>query len=295
MASTTMKLAALAREEAQNVTHAHSALFTETPIRASKVAEALGMQVRLTPNLRQRARLDCYDDGKTRTATVLVRKDLDNSVARFALAHEIGHFILLERHADLAAGLDVDARERFSNTFAAELLIPTTSHGLLGDRLRQDFGVRALLALASEFGVTLRMFLITVSRHNLLRGVDGFYLLIKHKANKRTGLEPRLRIESAHLDRERYFVPDNQSIRSFAGNHTDEWLTSLPIGFESSAESVVKYSMKSIVTGRFKARESVAVLSSLRLNPSSHDGAEHFATFVGLAPLQAEVMSRAQL
>ncbi len=287
MASTRMQLTALAQQEVQIVSDAYPGLFKEMPIRASKVAEALGMRVRLAPNLRQRARLDCFDDGKTRTATVMVRKDLDHNVARFALAHEVGHFILLERHADLAVGLDARAREGFSNVFAAELLIPSACHGPLAERLLRDTGVRALLGLASEFGVTLPMLLVTLSQHNLLRGLDGFYLLIKYMVNKRTCLEPRLRIESAYYDRERYFVPDNQSIRSFARNSVLEWLNSLSIGIGSSAKSIVKYNMKSEVTGKFKARESAAVLDALRLNPSSHDGAEYFVMFVGLVPVES--------
>ena len=76
------------------------------------VADALGLAVEKRSDLRQRARLEIWEDEESEIATIAVRDSLDRNVSRFAVAHEIGHAILIRKHPEAAQQWDV--KRRFS-------------------------------------------------------------------------------------------------------------------------------------------------------------------------------------
>src|SRR5436309_1440676 len=95
---------ALARREAAAVQAAYPQLFESMPVRPSLVARAFSIRVEKSPTLRERAKLELNADLTPKR--IVLRADVDPQVGRFALAHEIGHVMLLKRHGDALSSWD---------------------------------------------------------------------------------------------------------------------------------------------------------------------------------------------
>jgi len=88
---------------------------------------------------------------------ILVQSTHHQNRQRFTVAHEIGHFILHRKNADLDGGIEDDEfyralsspQEREANQFAADLLMPWP---LI--RTLQERGISGLEPLASALGVS---------------------------------------------------------------------------------------------------------------------------------------------
>ena len=82
-----------------------------------------------------RAKLEIHHEPEGIQRVIVVRANVAPNVGRFAVAHEIGHAILLREYGEFARALPKDRRERFADRFASELLIPPH----LRDDLRNGF------------------------------------------------------------------------------------------------------------------------------------------------------------
>jgi len=275
--------AIVAREEALKIQREHSAFFEGLRVRDDMdLAHALGLKVEERAGLRQRAQLEILAGSAQPDETIAVKADLERSVRRFAIAHEIGHAILLRKRPQASKQWPTERRERFANVFAAELL--TTSAGR--NHIKAIFPLLAdpadLLRLASDVGLSPHA-LFRVAAEHKSRMPDKIWLRVKHLKNAFTHAEPRLRIVSAHYDSNRFFVATNQSLARFAGD--DGWLASLPLGasVQHRAEIAVKFRQPAPATPQFVSKSVPAKLSAMRLHSSIRDNAAYFLVLAELS------------
>ena len=120
----------LAREAARKLHRGH--VIAGPPYQLQTVAEELGLEVVI-------GRFD--HDGLLIGSRIEIPAGVSDNVMRFAIAHEIGHFVL--RHQGERAKVEPEA-----NAFASELLIPRE---LLTAMVGRTPSVRGL---CSEFGVS---------------------------------------------------------------------------------------------------------------------------------------------
>src|SRR5271166_3226254 len=97
---------ALARREARQLQREHEGIFHNVPVPVSELAYVLGLAIEHRTELEQRARLEVFETDGIQEATIAVRDGLDRNVSRFAVAHEIGHAILLRKHPQAAREWD---------------------------------------------------------------------------------------------------------------------------------------------------------------------------------------------
>jgi hypothetical protein len=152
-----------------------------------------------------------------------VRSDLRSTVRRFAIAHELGHAVLDRHSAGRSTDLQVEDQERFANEFATELLIPRVHRTRIARDFRAASHPREVLDLAGSVGVPPRILMRFARERNWLLGIDRVWLDVRLLPNRFTRMDPRLRVFDAVLDRARWYVPGNRSIRGMLG--TDAWLT----------------------------------------------------------------------
>lgn len=263
---------ALARQEAREIQRMHPAFFREMPVPVSELAEVLGLTVEKRGELQQRARLEILKEGQAEKATIAVKEGLDRNVGRFAVAHEIGHAVLLRKYPEIVRGWDVPRRESFASAFAAELLASAEARAEVAPSFRSLRDPLALLKLASQLGLSARAFLtIAAQEESWLRGLDKVWMRIKYVANAFTHADPKLRVVSAYYDRSRFYIPTNQSIARIVGS--DEWLASLPVGTIArySGSLSVKLKQAPPAHPRFVTGNVAAALSAVRLYPSEGD------------------------
>lgn len=277
--------AILAREEALKIQTEHSAFFEGLRVRDDiDLAHALGFKVEQRGNLRQRAQLEILAGGSQPDETIAVKADLEGSVRRFAIAHEIGHAVLLRKQPQASKQWPTERREVFANVFAAELLTTTAGR----KHIKETFPLLAdpadLLGLASDVGLSPHA-LFRVAGEHRSRMLDKIWLRVKHLRNAFTHSEPRLRIVSAHYDSSRFFVATNQSLARFAGD--DRWLASLPLGatVQHRAEIALKFRQPAPATPQFVSKSVPAKLSAMRLHSSVGDNAAYFLVLAELANL----------
>ena len=224
--------ATLARFEAREIQRANPAIFQQVPVSLTELkalAKILGLTVEKRSDLHQRARLEVLTNGATRAAIIAVRADLDKNVSRFAIAHEIGHAVLLRKHPKPTQEWDVSRREVFANTFAAEILTSAELRANIEPSFRSLNDPLALVRLASDVGLSPRALLTIASQErSWIANLNRIWLRVKYIENAYTHREPKLRIVSAYYDRHRFFVATNQSLTRFAGD--DQWLACLPVG-----------------------------------------------------------------
>jgi hypothetical protein len=259
----------LARTLAGELVRACPEELWRVPIRVSRVARYLGYPVEVRADLPVRARLD----PGTR---IILRRDIAPEVGRFALAHEIAHAYLHERHPQVALSWSVPRNERFANFFAAELLIPASDRAFARERLSGATNVRDVLTVARHFGLTTTCLLTFAARQETwFHGLDLLVLRIKHAENRRTKREPRLRVAAAYFDSERFYLPSNQSIATLAGD--DEWLTRMRPGETVSCERSIILSLRTPKGPLKWRRASVSThMNVLRLKEAAHDGVSQY-------------------
>jgi IrrE N-terminal-like domain len=153
---------------------------------------------------------------------VELRAGLRDSARRFALAHEIGHILLVREHPELAQNLEIELLERFANVFAAELLVPLSRRRELAAQVRAIETPAGLLRLADTVGVSPQLLLRFARSEQWLRGTDRIWLDVRHVPNRFTERDRRLRVCDAAFDRGRWFLPTNRSVAGLLGS--DRWL-----------------------------------------------------------------------
>lgn len=153
---------------------------------------------------------------------VLVRPELGTAARRFAIAHELAHILLHRGDVRPAAPLALNQEELFANAFAAELLVPLHLRHQAREAFRLEEAPTGLTALANSVGVSLRILLRLAARERWMAGIDRVWLDVRVRPNRFTGLDERPRIFDAVLDRHRWFLPGNRSVRGALGD--DRWL-----------------------------------------------------------------------
>lgn len=280
---------ALARHEAREIQRIHPAIFQRLPVPVSDLAEVLGLKVERRPELRQRARLELVEHSGAGPSTILVQANLDQNVSRFAVAHEIGHAVLLWKHPDIAREWEVGRREAFANVFATELLASPEVRTEMARTFRSLSDPLGLLRLASQIGLSPHAILrLAMFERSWIAGLNKIWLRVKYRENVFTHEDPKLRIVSAHYDPDRFFVATNQSLFRFAGD--ENWLTSLVPGCVAHHRTMINISFKGSPTAapKFVPKEVLATLSGVRLRPSSSDMAAYLIILVDLAPVSSE-------
>jgi hypothetical protein len=263
---------------------AHPVIFERLPVPVVDLAQALGLRVQRRAELRQRARLEFFADKNAEPATIAVQVGLENNVSRFAVAHEIGHAVLLKKYPDAAKEWDIDRREEFANTFATELLASPEIRREMATTFRNLSDPVSLLRLASRMGFSLHGLLTLASRERSWVGaLDKIWLRVKYVENASTHRDPKLRIVTAHYDPERFFVARNQSLARFAGGD-DMWLSCMRLGSVVHHNTKVAISLRRPAPARpkFVSKELPAKLSALRLQPSELDAGAYLIVLVEL-------------
>jgi hypothetical protein len=254
--------------------------FRGRRVAISELAEDLGLVLRQRADMDAKARVRVYREatpsarlwedgtpGELEINEIQVRSDLADSTRRFAIAHEIGHVVLRQQFAEVAARLPLAWQEVFANRFAAEVLVSFAFR----DEIRKEFWgadqPTALVKLAHSLGVSPRTLLrFAISERGWFDDLDRVWLDIRHLPNRYTSRDPRLRVHSVFLDRGRWFLPPNRSVKGLLGN--DQWLT------HARAKAFVEQgwitiSKRRLEPGRprFVEKSLPARLSALKLRP----------------------------
>jgi IrrE N-terminal-like domain len=275
---------ALARREAREIQSRHPSIFQIMPVQVSELANALGFAVEKRTELQQRARLEILREGGTERATIALRDGLDRNVGRFAVAHEIGHAVLLRKYPNTAREWDIDRREVFASTFAAEILASSEARQQIANSFRSLSDPLTLLRLASQKGLSPGALLtIAAQEESWTQGLDKIWMRIKYAENAFTRADPKLRVVGAYYDRSRFYVATNQSIVRLVGS--EEWLASLPVGMiaEHSGSISIKFKQAPPIAPKFVARRVQAKLSAVRLHPSAAEGIPYLIAVADLA------------
>jgi hypothetical protein len=260
-------------------------------VRVTRLARMLGMTINEQAELGARARwhpkvgsddLRLWNDpNESSLGVIQLEPKLSDTTRRFAIAHEIGHAILWRDHSEIAGQLPGYWRERFANVFAAELLVTNGCRDHVMREFRDATTPPDLLRICDSVGVSPATLLrFARERIEWLRGLDQAWLDVRRSRNRHTGREPRLRVTRVYLDRERWFLPENQSVARLLGN--DTWLT--VAGPDFRVESfVVAISRRNIgEEPRFMETTLEATISALRLKRSrSLEGME---ILLGITP-----------
>lgn len=211
-----------------------------------------------------------------------VRPDLPDATRRFAIAHEVGH-IYFHRHLHHAAGwLTLEGQERFANAFAAEILIPRAHRQRVFEQFRAADDPVAMLRLAGSLGVSPRALMRFAAANGWLSGMDRVWLDVRALPNRYTNRDRRLRIYDAVLDRQRWFLPTNRSLRGVLG--VDRWLVRasyVPARTRATVEIARRIPAPA---RRFESCSVPAEVAGVRLRRSQ---AVHGMEFLATANLQA--------
>lgn len=222
--------------------------------------------------------------GEEAREAISLRSDVEGERRRFALAHELGHAILNRGQEGGAADLPLDYQESFAESFASELLLAGVDAATRAE-FRSATQPAQLLALARSIGAPPRVVLIGASRNRWLAGTDMIWLDIATRVNEHTRLERRPRVDNAVLDRSRWFLPRNRSIRGLFGD--DRWLAS---GFKQcSTRCPMEISRRSGEPVRY-IRTSVDVeVNAFRLRPPDGGTGVEILAVVEIGPMTESV------
>lgn len=275
-------VAALARDAAFAIQEQYRHICENMPVRATKIARMLGYKIKKTsaiPRARLEYSLNKADGGLfgEPTITISLNTGMQSEIGRFAVAHEIGHAVLLSRYPAEAANWRVGLRELFADEFASELLVPRIARGALCEQFINLATPSELSQFASKVGVSLHSILTFSSKHGpWFKDNNTIWLRVKHIENKYTNKDPKLRIVSAHFDRNRFYVASNQGFSRFCT--TNGWLGGLELGEQVNIDNA-EITIKRISTNdsvKYKTQNIVATLHAMRLSPSGHDNAPYF-------------------
>jgi hypothetical protein len=275
----------LARQRARGLQGRFPFLFDQLRVPVVDLARALGLRIEERKELHQRAQLEVLTTKEgAREGWIVLKPNMDQNVRRFAIAHEIGHFALITERPDLFRAWDTTRRETFANEFASELLISPEGRAKINASFRSLSDPLDLLRLAASVGLSPKALLTqAMAKKPLTSGLWKVWLRVKHVVNAVTRSEPKLRIVSAYYDRERFFIPENQSLESFAGG--DTWLSSLPIGISSRQKSTVAVKVRRPPesTPKYLSAMLPAEISAVRLAQASK---EHSSLFILMAEIR---------
>ena len=272
----------LAKRAASTLQDRYPSICRTIPVRATKIARALGIKLRSIPTVK-RARLEHSALGSDSSLfgkhdfTIAVNANISPEVGRYAVAHEIGHAILIAHYPHHATSWDLETREYFADLFASELLIPAHTRSLFMRRFRSISAPSELCGLASNLGLSLHSLLTFASKDNSwFINSNAVWLRLKYGPNKYTGRDCKLRVESAHFDKTRYYVPSNQGFERFCAN--DGWLGDLIPGEERDRvlENVTLKLTLANKQVKYKTERVAAELQAIRLNSGHHDKASYY-------------------
>lgn len=279
----------LARLEAREIQRSHPSIFQQLPVPVTDLAQALGLKVEKRSELRQRARLEVLEDAKAESATIAIQANLDQNASRFAVAHEIGHAVLLRKHPQAAREWETSRRETFANVFATELLTSLEVRANMAASFRTLPDPVALLRLGSQLGLSPHALLtLATQERSWINGLDKIWLRVKYIENAFTRRDAKLRIVSAHYDRDRFFVAPNQSLVRFAGD--DRWLSSLLPGSMARHNTAIRIWLRrpAPAVPRFVSKQVAASLSAVRLQPSAKDQAAYLIILADVTSIRLE-------
>lgn len=275
---------ALAKREARALQREHERIFRNTPVPVSDLASVLGLAIEHRTELTERARLEVFDNRGIRETTIAVRDGLDRNVSRFAVAHEIGHAILLRKYPEAAREWDLNRREVFASSFAAEILATPEIRANMAAGFRSLENPMGLLRLASEIGLSPRALLTVADREpSWIGGLNKIWLRVKYVENAFTHTDAKLRIVSAHYDKRLFYVATNQSLVRFVGS--DRWVASLPVGTLVEYDTPVPIKLRRQTEGlpKFLTKQVPARISAVRLHPSAAEPAAYLIVLVELS------------
>ncbi len=261
---------------------AHPGIFRTLPVSVVDLAHALGVKVEKRLELRQRARLEILPEGLAESPTIAVQAGLDHNVSRFAVAHEIGHVVLLNKYP-AAREWATERREEFANIFAIEVLASPEIRREMASTFRNLSEPAGLLRLAARMGFSIHGLLSLATRdRSWISALNKIWLRVKYVENNYTHRDPKLRIVTAHYDCDRYFVACNQSLARFAGD--DSWLASLPPGSVARHDTKIAVALRRPAPAlpKFLSRRLPATLSALRLRPGNQDSAAYLIILADL-------------
>jgi hypothetical protein len=254
---------AFAREQALDLARRHPHLFEETPVRATLIAAAIGIRVEKREEASTPARLETSNPEDFRAATIVVRRNVLRDFGRLAVAHEIGHAVLLARHPS-GGRWHLPRREAFATAFAHELLVAGPN------RCRLESGFRGLrtpldlLRFAAHIGLPPFVLLSAASAsYQWMNGSDTVWIQVMNVANSRTRRDRRPRVVRAFYDYSRLFVVTNQSFSNFGGS--DDWLQLVPLGGYRELHAHVGIKRRVEGKPRWRPWASAASLSATRL------------------------------
>ncbi len=224
-----------ARRLANEVQKTFPVLFRDVPVQATKVARALGIAIELRADLNGRAHIQILEEEKQHHFKIFIKPNLSAPVGRFAVAHEIGHAVLVRHNPDILLSWDKARQESFANMFAAELLVPLTLREQCSDSFRRTESIDGLFELAKKLGLSISATLhVADEEHAWTRGCNNIWLSVRRSQNSFTLRDEKLRIVTAIYDREKYYVPRNKSIKSMTGE--DGWLSNLRVSQSASRD-----------------------------------------------------------
>ena len=226
---------ALARSAALNVHQRMPEHCRARRVAVSELARDFGVTIKTEPGLQAPARwhrlIDnrpnqrrLWDEQLTAPIDIIfIRPELGDGARRFAVAHELAHVLLHRGDVRPSAPLAVSHEELFANAFAGELLVPMHHRAEARETFRIASTPSDLAALAGSFGASIGILMRLADREQWMEGVDRAWLDIRLRPNRFTGLDVRLRIFDSVLDRRRWFLPGNRSVRGALGG--DQWLS----------------------------------------------------------------------
>jgi hypothetical protein len=263
---------ALARQEAHRLQTTHSPFFQQVPSSLLDLEGRADSVVEWRSDWRQGARGEIVQTEESEIARIAVQASLNRKMSRFAVAHEIGHAILLNRYPNDVRRWDSGRREVFASAFAAELLTLPETRARMAASFRALADPLSLLKLAQKMGLSpIALLTIAAQERSWTEGLDKVWLRVKCIENVFTRRGPKWRIVSAYYDKSRFYIPTNQVLARFAGY--DQWLGSFSVGtvVRHSATVRIKLRQPPPAMPKLVSKQASAGLSAMWLQPSGPD------------------------
>lgn len=291
--STKPHIVRLAKECARDVRSQQSALFRRTPVRASEVARSLGIRVKRDASIAGRAILIKDDSGTVSRMTILVNNKVGPAAGRFAIAHEVGHAILLQRHPKSAASWSTAATEMFADSFASWLLVGTDDDAGLRLQFQSLCHPSDFLTHAQHMGLSPSALMQTARLRHWAGGAMHCWLVAHVAPRPRTNVEPRLRVTTTCLDFHRAYLPSGRSLESTFG--TIDWLRLLPVGEEVEANVNLEVWVRDILGSarKYRRERKPTLARAVLFRGATGDARAQLAVWSDMSPfISAAQLSR---
>lgn len=272
-------------------------LFEPFPVRIVPIAESLGIKVIRTSTMSGRAQLKIVDPAtSTQQTTIYVSRAFGSDYARFAVAHEIGHYYLHTYAPEINRRISAPERELFCHRFAGEILIPQHRVAKLKDQLFAIKDAEGWVRLAGTVGISVAaLFQIChFHRDDWLNGCPIVILLVRRSSHPRpakNNLErsgPKLRVRVALFDGHRFYFPTLQGISSLL--KPTDWLLGLQDGRASTNLVEIRYSSRTAAkkgreqgeAPKFELKQELVPVSAMRLLPVEGERNSNFVLVLSL-------------